>query len=307
MAIKQTTLTSIRTNNPEVSPQVAEVIEKALKVDIEERYQTGHDFKRALLDASETINRDVAAGDVTVTPPPADATVAARDIGRTTSGSRPAAQPAGRGIPWGWIIGGAAVGVVGIVVVAVLLSGLLFNGSNGGTAAEPSATSAQAAVLPEENTPEAAAPTATETQAPLATTEAPAEPTATTGPAATPTGGGGLIAFASTRSGGDPQIFLYDLASGEVSQLTNIGGGACQPSWAPDGQSMAVVVPCPQNQQRYDGSSLFEVSLADGELTPLPSSPIGDYDPDWSPVENKIVFTSVRDFDRPQILSLIHI
>lgn len=301
VAIKQTTLTPIQAKNPKVSPQVAEVIEKALRVDSEDRYQTGDEFKQALLEASDTINRQVATGEVTVTPPPADATVAARDIGKTTTGPREASQPSGRGIPWGWIIGGAAIGVVGIVAVAVLLSGLLFN-NPAGTAAEPSPTTTQAVVLPEEDTPEPILPTSTETQSPAAVeTEAPAEPTATSGPMATPTGGGGLIAFVSTRSGGDPQIFLYDLGSGEISQLTDVNGGACQPSWAPDGRSMVVVVPCAGNQQRYDGSSLFEVKLSDGQLTPLRSSPIGDYDPDWSPVENKIVFTSVRDFDRPQI------
>ena len=65
-----------------------------------------------------------------------------------------------------------------------------------------------------------------------------------------------MIAFASTGEG-EPQIFLYDLPSGEIRQLTNIRGGACQPSWSPDGQWLVFVVPCAANQQRYDGSSLF--------------------------------------------------
>ncbi len=33
----------------------------------------------------------------------------------------------------------------------------------------------------------------------------------------------------------------------------------------------------------------------------IPSQPGGDYDPEWSPVDNRIVFTSERDFDRPSI------
>jgi Tol biopolymer transport system component len=281
VAIKQTNLTGIRTVVPEVSTKVADVIEKALQVEADDRYQTGKEFKQALTEASDTINRQVATGEVTVSPP--------------------AAQ---RSIPWGWIIGGAAVGGIALLLVVFMVSGLLFN-RNGDQADVPTSTAAAVAVetdveetLPAEDTPVAEDVVPKDT--PDTPVDEPTEPTPTTGPVTTPTGGGGLIAFASTRSG-DPQIFLYDLATGEVTQLTNIGGGACQPSWSPDGQSLAVVVPCPENQQRYDGSSLFKVNLADGTHSPLPSSPIGDYDPDWSPVENKIVFTSIRDFDRPQI------
>jgi len=41
---------------------------------------------------------------------------------------------------------------------------------------------------------------------------------------------------------------------------------------------------------------------ADGTgFAPLNSSPLGDYDPDWHPTENKIVFTTLREYNRPQI------
>jgi len=118
--------------------------------------------------------------------------------------------------------------------------------------------------------------------------------------AATPTGGGGMIAFASTRNG-EPQIFLFDLPSGEETQLTDIRGGACQPEWANDGMRLVFIAPCKQNQQSYPGSSLFIINADGTQMNPLPSSPIGDYDPSWSPVDNRIVFTTIRDFDRPQI------
>jgi hypothetical protein len=305
VAIKQTELTQVITRNPKVSPEIGMVIEKALRVEVEERYQSGNEFKQAMLDVSDTINRQIAAGDVTVTPPPADATLVAGGmtlprVGPYESGSRPASlEQEQRKIPWGWIVGVGAVGIIGLIVVVFLLGKMA--AGNGQTAAvetlppEPTLTISQ----PESTTEEPVTvvdPTPTEE----VVEEQPADPTETPLPMETPTGGGGLIAYASTARG-EPQIFLYSLDSAKKTQLTDIGGGACQPSWSPDGQSLVVVVPCPKNQQRYDGSSLFKVNLADGSHSPLPSSPIGDYDPDWSPVENKIVFTTVRDFDRPQI------
>jgi Tol biopolymer transport system component len=36
-------------------------------------------------------------------------------------------------------------------------------------------------------------------------------------------------------------------------------------------------------------------------MNPLPSSPIGDFDPDWSPVDNRVLFTTLRDFNRAQV------
>jgi Tol biopolymer transport system component len=197
-------------------------------------------------------------------------------------------------------VGGAAIGIIGIVLIAVVFSGALNGGGGFQSGGVPSVTPPELPDIRPQDTPEAVEPTeppaVTEISSP---TETP-PPTEEAGPVVTPTGGGGMIAFASDRDG-EPQIYLYDLDTGDFTQLTNIGGGACQPSWSPDGDWLAVVVPCSRNLQRYDGSSLFKVEVATGNHSPLPSSPIGDYDPDWSPVENKIVFTTVRDFDRPQV------
>ena len=71
------------------------------------------------MEASETITRQVATGEVTVTPPPAEATMVAggATMPRPVAGSRPLAAPARRAIPWGWIMGGARIGVSGLVAV----------------------------------------------------------------------------------------------------------------------------------------------------------------------------------------------
>jgi predicted Ser/Thr protein kinase len=305
VAIKQSELTPIRTRNAEVSLLTAGIIEKALHVDPINRYQTGNEFKQALMEASDTVTRQVATGEVTVTPPPADATMVAGALTmprpvKQKPASRPSAprQKEGRSSPLGWVMGGAALGVLGLVAVAFLLIRILGVGADAKSqnGAIPTDT-LSAAVTPEEdqNNDQAAGLTTASDE-----TLVPSEPTATSGPLVTPIGGGSKIAFASTRAG-EPQIFLYDLPTGEIVQLTDIRGGACQPSWSPDGQRLVFVVPCAANQQRYDGSSLFAINVDGSNSGPLPSSPIGDYDPDWSPVEDKIVFTSVRNFDRPQI------
>jgi Tol biopolymer transport system component len=133
-------------------------------------------------------------------------------------------------------------------------------------------------------------------------TEAPevSETSEPPGPVTTPTGGSADIAFASNRSGSN-QIWLVNLESGELFQVTDVSGGACQPSWSPDGRRLVFISPCIKNQQSYDGSSLYVINADGSGFAPLNSSPLGDYDPDWHPTENKIAFTTIRDFGRPQI------
>lgn len=333
VAIKQTELTPVRARNEQVSQPIAAVIEKALSVNAEDRYQTGAAFKRALLEASDTVNRQVARGDVTVEPPPPDATVVASDatfpsekppetleaaapptVAPIGANSTPTIGPAveAEKSPLRWLlVGGAAVVVLVIGVGFVLFSDIL--GGDSETTPIAAATTESSAraetALPTETLEEVIA---TNTLAPTETTEvgsptetsAPADqPTEEATPSATQTGGSRMIAFASDRTG-EVQIFLADTGTGEVTQLTNLQGGACQPTWSPDGTRLAFIAPCAQNQTRYEGTSLFMINADGTGLTPLKSSPIGDYDPAWSPIDNRIAFTTIRDFNRPQIWML---
>ena len=56
-AMEQTDLTPIRKRNPKVSRKVASVIEKALEIHPDDRYQSGEEFKQALLNASTATRR----------------------------------------------------------------------------------------------------------------------------------------------------------------------------------------------------------------------------------------------------------
>ncbi len=322
VAIKQTELTPILSRNPKVSEEVAVVIEKALSIEPDDRHQTGAEFRRALLQASESAYRQVATGDMTVAPPPSDATEVAGEATlpppQATLPSEPqetlaapvetpAPTPARKKpFPFG-LAAGVALAVVAMIAGVVFLPGLLNNANENPPAVSAPTLTEYVPTLQEEEEPtqdDQVVVVETNTKLPADTLEP--EPAATTAPLptdtpnATPVGGGGMIAFASDR-GGDPQVFLLDLISGEQTQLTDVSGGACQPEWSNDGQRLVFVAPCKQNQQSYAGSSLFIINADGTEMNPLPSSPIGDYDPSWSPGENKIVFTTIRDFDRPQI------
>ena len=147
-------------------------------------------------------------------------------------------------------------------------------------------------------------PTATQLIAPSITPTPTVTVTPTTAP--TPKGGGnGKLAYASNRSG-VPQIFIKDIISDELFQLTNINEGACQPDWSPDGRWIAFITPCEGHQEEYWGTALFIIDMEskDYEPMPLPTLPGGDYDPEWSPDGEYIIFTSLRETGRPRLYTM---
>ncbi|HSO27530.1 MAG TPA: hypothetical protein VLS48_05630, partial [Anaerolineales bacterium] len=128
-------------------------------------------------------------------------------------------------------------------------------------------------------------------------------PTETPLPQPTPMGGGqGQIAFASDRSGKN-QIYITGASDSEdeVFQVTDMLEGACQPSWAPDGQRIVFTSPCEGNLKSYPNSGLFVINADGTNLMPLLNQSGGDFDPAWSPDGKYVAFTSLRNFGRPQI------
>ncbi len=117
-------------------------------------------------------------------------------------------------------------------------------------------------------------------------------------PVATLVGGSsGQIVFASSRSV-VPQLYLVNADGTDLTQLTNMDNGACQPSWAPDGTRLVFISPCLGRgeifETIYNESSLYIINADGTGLKQLTPSPGSDFEPAWSPDGKQIAFTSVR-------------
>jgi len=99
---------------------------------------------------------------------------------------------------------------------------------------------------------------------------------------------GQVVAFHSTRSG-NSEIYVLDLESGELTQLTNHAGRDLHVAWAPDGQSLAF-------SSSRDGNLEIYTMLVDGsELARVTNCDADDMLPSWSPDGKWIAFVSRRD------------
>ncbi|MBN1230448.1 MAG: protein kinase [Anaerolineales bacterium] len=303
--MNQATLTPLRQRMTKASPKLAKTIEKALSVQLENRYQTALDFYNALLETEN--GKTILRGEQSLNISPAtDKTVLSSQTAGPpaylySDSSRPAKK--NRTLFWLGLSFGGLVGVGIILVGALYLMGYL-SFSPATTMYEPTTTPGQIALETEiEAVISSEEPTITATLEPTATeTMAPILPT----PKATPIGGGnGKLVFASIAEGAKrPQIYSMNPDGSELFQVTDESMGACQPDLSPDGTQIVFISPCIKPLEAYDGSGLFMINSDGTNLNALPSSLSGDYDPDWSPDGKRIAFTSLRDGNTPQIYSL---
>jgi TolB protein len=99
------------------------------------------------------------------------------------------------------------------------------------------------------------------------------------------------------------EIYVFAIASGQITQLTNAQDNDTSPRWSPDGQLIAFT------SRRDGGESKLYVMNADGSsqrrLTSLPLD-VQEGQPDWSPDGRTIVFEiEVNDADSIQMLDLL--
>jgi TolB protein len=131
-------------------------------------------------------------------------------------------------------------------------------------------------------------------------------------PAASPDGN--RLAFASNR-GGHWDLYILDLASGEISQVTDTPEYDASPSWSPDGQWLvyeSYAPPAEEESTRDEGEtstpaapggtdnldlfirSVTQAGGADPDVIRLTDHPAADTSPVWSPSGRQIAFVSDR-------------
>jgi serine/threonine protein kinase/Tol biopolymer transport system component len=118
--------------------------------------------------------------------------------------------------------------------------------------------------------------------------------TAEAGPTETPAGidhaamlAESQIAFTAQRDG-NREIYLLDLASGELTNLTQNSSEDAHPSWSPDGARIAF-------QSNRDGDYEIYIMDADGSnVQQVTFSPSADHYPAWSPDGEWLAFQSSR-------------
>jgi serine/threonine protein kinase/Tol biopolymer transport system component len=325
-AMDQARLTPIREFNPKVSRRLEVVIEKALAVRPDDRYQSAVDFQEDLLNTRNTSKRRTPL-DLTLSPPPREGESTFEEsslmqqsddeLEKNGSGEvlpiklpsksqqvRPHAHRRRTGL---WVTAGIL-----LLILLTVITSLVIN---------PSASSLAMALLLRSSTP---------TNSPMPSNTLPALPTNLATPtrdvlpiadltatlqitpipsftptplaSATPVGGVlGPIAFVSDRMGGVPQIFSINTDLSGIKRLTNIPEGACQPRWSPDGKRLVIVSPCKSDQDTLAHSSIFIINADGTGLTPLNKIPGGGHDPSWAPDNHRIAYTAYRKDGTPQI------
>ena len=102
------------------------------------------------------------------------------------------------------------------------------------------------------------------------------------------------VAFISDRTG-EFQIWIMDENGDNEKQITSMPGGVCQPDWSPDGKKLAFISPCKDKSSfHYNDSLIYIMDYENDQIEKLPVSIEGDFDPAWSPDGDRLLFTSLR-------------
>ena len=99
---------------------------------------------------------------------------------------------------------------------------------------------------------------------------------------------GTRIALQSNRGvGTNPDIFIVDLDSGELTNLTNHPNVDANPAWSPDGKKIAFV------SDRSGNPEIWTINVDGTGLQQITQRPaVGDWRPDWSPNGDRLIFES---------------
>jgi serine/threonine protein kinase len=291
-AMEQTDLTPVRKHNPKVSKRLAAVIEKALELRPDDRYQTADDFKQALLNSRVVTGRRDRR-DLTVTPPPAAPSEEPAPLAARSPVSPPVA-----GDPWpsGQLSPAAALFApssgspllpvstpldqpvqmpplrrrrkrsLGFPFFAVLILGVLVLGGLGAYRYQPNLISDASALLAS-ILPPAAAPAGTSTPTPESSQPVVIPPPTGT---ATPTEAAAVTATPTEAPTSTPTLVATPLP-------TPLGGGSGEIAYASQVTGVAQIW-----MMNADGT-------AQQQITDMPE---GACQPAWSPDGLRLVFIS---------------
>jgi TolB protein len=107
---------------------------------------------------------------------------------------------------------------------------------------------------------------------------------------------GTRLAFSSNRNG-YWNLYVMELSSGEVFQITDSQAYEGAPSWSPDGLWLAYES---YSVESEGGLDIFVRSIEGGDSVRLTDDPAADYSPSWSSQGRSIAFVSNRSGD-PEI------
>lgn len=91
------------------------------------------------------------------------------------------------------------------------------------------------------------------------------------------------IAFVSDRDG-DNDVYVLELQSGSLRNVTNDGFDNYSPCWSPDGRQIAF------RSTRVGTSDIYVIDADGGNLRNLTDRPSYDSSPAWSPDGRQIAF-----------------
>jgi dipeptidyl aminopeptidase/acylaminoacyl peptidase len=89
-------------------------------------------------------------------------------------------------------------------------------------------------------------------------------------------------------------IFVVDLASKQVRQLTQGNYDEHSIDWSPDGKQLLFASNREPNQDEFFNYDLFTLQLSDSSVHRLTATEFNEYDPQWSPDGKSIVYRGTR-------------